>query len=354
MASSCPSIKPETNPRGESESSSVPRPPDEHSFAFVEYQTPQQAIAACKAVHGTPIDRRHTFGVNKITDIDRYGKEGKIHEEYEPPKLDEFHEKEHLRWWLGDSNSRDQFVLYRGDGVGVYWNKKRDNPEQIIDRQHWTEKFVQWSPLGTYLATIHIRGMQLWGGHSWSRQTRFPHPYVDLVDFSPNENYLCTWSFRPIEVAEDDPILSQDDDGKNYIIWDLSTGRPLRSFAMYDLATAPEGPDGQPVKKQVPWPAFKWSADDKYVARMKEGEGIHVYELPSMKAMDKKKMVRSSCLTSRRKRLTVLTGCRYRSKVSWISNGHRPLPNVTASRHMSNSSASGPPRLAATRPKSVS
>lgn len=293
MASSCPLTRPEINQRGESTSSSVPRPPNEHSFAFVEYQTPQQAIAACKAVHGTPIDRRHTFGVNKITDIDRYGREGKINEEYEPPKLDEFHEKEHLRWWLGDSNSRDQFVLYRGDGVGVYWNKKRDNPEQIIDRQHWTEKFVQWSPLGTYLATIHIRGMQLWGGQSWSRQTRFPHPYVDLVDFSPNENYLCTWSFRPIEVAEDDPILSQDDDGKNYIIWDLSTGRPLRSFAMYDLATAPEGPDGQPVKKQVPWPAFKWSADDKYVARMKEGEGIHVYELPSMKAMDKK-MVRSS------------------------------------------------------------
>ena len=57
---------------------------------------------------------------------------------------------------------------------------------------------------------------------------------------------------------------------------------------MYDLATAPQGPDGQPVKKQVPWPAFKWSADDRYVARMKEGEGIHVYELPSMKAMDKK------------------------------------------------------------------
>ena len=174
--------------------------------------------------------------------------------------------------------------------MGILWNRKKDVPETIIDRQHWTEKFVQWSPLGTYLATIHIRGMQLWGGKSWSRQTRFPHPYVDLVDFSPNEKYLCTWSFRPIEVAEDDPILSQEEDGKNYIIWDLATGRPLRSFAMYDLATAPEGPDGQPVKKQVPWPAFKWSADDKYVARMKEGEGIHVYELPSMKLMDKKQV----------------------------------------------------------------
>ncbi|KAG8525270.1 Translation initiation factor 3 subunit b [Bacidia gigantensis] len=257
-------------------------------FAFVEYQTPQQAQKACKVVHGTPIDKKHTFGVNKITDIERYGREGRIDDEYQPPEIDDFQEKEHLRWWLGDPNCRDQFALYRGDGVAIMWNKKKDNPENIIDRQHWTERFVQWSPLGTYLATIHARGMQLWGGPSWSRQTRFPHINVDLVDFSPNEKYVCTWSFRPIEVAEDDPVLSQDDDGKNYIIWDLTTGRPIRSFAMYDLVTAPIGPEGQPIKKQVPWPAFKWSADDKYVARMKEGEGIHIYELPSMKALDKK------------------------------------------------------------------
>jgi len=172
--------------------------------------------------------------------------------------------------------------MYRGDNVGVYWNKKKDTPENIVDRQHWTEKFVQWSPLGTYLATMHVRGVQLWGGKSWTRQTRFPHPDVNLIDFSPNEMYLCTWSFKPIEVAEDDPILSQDEDGRNYIIWDLATGRPLRSFYMHDLPSAPEGPDGQPVKKQVPWPAFKWSADDKYVARMLEGHSISVYELPKM------------------------------------------------------------------------
>ena len=261
---------------------------DDVSFAFVEYETPQQALKACKNINRTAIDKRHTLGVNKITDIERYGREGRIDDEYAEPELEEYHEKEHLRWWLGDPNCRDQFVLYRADGVQVCWNKKRDNPEIIVERQHWTEKFVTWSPFGTYLATMHVRGMQLWGGPSWTRQTRFPHPGVELIDFSPNEKYLCTWSYKPIEVAEDDPVLSEEEDGKHYIIWDLATGRVLRSFGMYDLATAPIGPDGQPVKKQLPWPTFKWSADDKYVARMKEGEGIHVYELPSMKMMDKK------------------------------------------------------------------
>lgn len=256
-------------------------------YAFVEYQTPQQAIAATKQLHGTAIDKRHTFAINKITDVERYGREGRIDDEYQPPKIDDFTEKEHLRWWLGDPNSRDQFVMLRGDNVGVFWNKKKDPPENIVDRMHWTESHVQWSPLGTYLATMHARGVQLWGGPNWTRQTRFPHPMCNLIDFSPGETYITTWSFKPIEVSEDDPILSQEEDGKNYIIWDVATGRPLRSFQMHDLPTPPESETGQPVKKKVPWPAFKWSSDDKFVARMLEGQSISVYELPKMTLMDK-------------------------------------------------------------------
>ncbi|MCJ1371701.1 Translation initiation factor 3 subunit b [Loxospora ochrophaea] len=257
-------------------------------FAFVEYETPEQAVAATKALHGTPLDRRHTIAVNKLTDIDRYGREGRIDDEYHPPRIEPFTEKEHLRWWLGDQNGRDQFAMYRGEGVGVFWNRKKEAPENIVDRQHWTEVFVQWSPMGTYLATMHAKGVQLWGGPSWSRQTRFPHPFCNMIDFSPSEKYLTTWSFKPIEVAEDDPLLTLEEDGKNYIIWDVATGKPLRSFQTHDLPGPTVDENGQPVKKKIPWPAFKWSSDDTYVARMLEGQSINVYELPKMNTLDKK------------------------------------------------------------------
>ena len=256
------------------------------SFAFVEYETPLQALAAAKTLHGTPLDRRHTLAVNKLTDIDRYGREGRIDDEYHPPHIEPFSEKEHLRWWLGDPNGRDQFVMYRGESVGVFWNKKKDPPENVVDRQGWTEIFVQWSPTGTYLATMHGKGVQLWGGPSWTRQTRFPHPYCNMIDFSPAEKYLTTWSFKPIEVTEDDPILSMEEDGKNYIIWDVVTGKPLRSFVNHPLGPNTDEND-QPVKKKFPWPAFRWSADDKFVARMLEGQSISVYELPKMSLLDK-------------------------------------------------------------------
>ena len=156
-------------------------------FAFVEYETPAQAAAAVKALHATNLDKRHVIAVNKLTDIERYGREGRIDEVYHEPPVPAFEEKEHLRWWIGDHEGRDQFVMYRGDHVGVFWNENSAAPEQVVDRMHWTESFVQWSPKGTYLTSMHTQGVQLWGGLNWSRQKRFMHPGVNLVDFSPDE-----------------------------------------------------------------------------------------------------------------------------------------------------------------------
>jgi translation initiation factor 3 subunit B len=54
--------------------------------------------------------------------------------------------------------------------------------------------------MGTYLTTMHKQGVALWGGKSWERIVRFAHPNVKLIDFSPKENYLITWS---VESASD-------------------------------------------------------------------------------------------------------------------------------------------------------
>ncbi|KAL2144357.1 hypothetical protein VTI28DRAFT_9181 [Corynascus sepedonium] len=257
-------------------------------FAFVEYSSPAEAAAAVRQLDLVPLDKKHTLRVNKLTDVDRYGREGRIDDEYTPPKIEPFQEKEHLRSFMADPSGRgrDQFVMFRGETVGVFWNNEKDQPENIVDRQQWTETFVQWSPLGTYLTSVHAQGVLLWGGASWSRLRRFAHPFVNLVAFSPNEKYLVTWSNRPISIPDSGhPALSIDDDGKNYVIWDIETSKPLRSFAQQDTPAT----DDSVAKKapKFPWPAFKWSADDKYVARLNQGTSISVYELPKMNLLDK-------------------------------------------------------------------
>lgn len=255
-------------------------------FAFVEFRTPEQANTAVKTLNATPLDKKHIMFVNKLTDIERYGREGRINEEYVPPETEPFKEREHLRYWLGDSEGRDQFVMLHGDNVSVYLNEQDRQPKNIVDRRHWTESFVQWSPQGTYMASLHARGTLLWGGPSWARQKRLNHPGVNLIDFSPNENYVTTWSHRPIQVSEETQGLTPEEDGKNYIIWDIATGKPLRSFVNLEQGPATDE-EGRPIKKKLQWPAFKWSADDKYVARMNQGQSISVYELPGMSLLDR-------------------------------------------------------------------
>jgi translation initiation factor 3 subunit B len=90
-----------------------------------------------------------------------------------------------------------------------------------------------------------------------------------------------------MQIEENNPILSIEEDGKNYIIWDIATGKPLRSFVTLDLPGPTTDAEGNPIKKKIQWPAFKWSADAKYVARMTQGQSISVYELPRMNLMDK-------------------------------------------------------------------
>lgn len=258
-------------------------------FAFVEFSSPGEAAAVVRQLDNVPLDKKHILRVNKLTDIERFGREGRIDEEYTAPKIDEFQPKDHLRSFLADPSGRgrDQFVMYRGDNVGVCWNSEKDAPETVVDRPNWTESFVQWSPLGTYLTSVHIQGVQLWGGPKWDRLGRFPHPFVNLVAFSPMENYIVTWSGRPISIPDEGhPALSLDDDGKNYVIWDVATQKPLRSFANNDVNRGDDEGAGKQAQKS-PWPAFKWSSDDKYVARLTQGLAISVYELPRMNLLDK-------------------------------------------------------------------
>lgn len=139
--------------------------------------------------------------------------------------------------------------------------------------------------MGTYISTLHRQGVRLWGGASFKDQQRFAHPLVKLIDFSPCENYIVTWSNEPIVVPEGaiqgPQYFTPEDEGSNMAIWDIKSGHLLRTFSTVQ--------DGEQTRKsQMPWPAVKWSPDDKYVARVTPGQMISVYELPAMGLYGKK------------------------------------------------------------------
>ncbi|KAJ7786430.1 eukaryotic translation initiation factor eIF2A-domain-containing protein [Mycena metata] len=254
-------------------------------FIFIEFKNVDDANLALAAMHNHPFDAKHQFKVNRFTDIERYAN---LDETYIEPETEEYAPREHLRAWLADPQGRDQYVTYRGEDVEIYWHGKPSQSELAM-KPDWKDfLYVAWSPLGTYIATLHRQGVRLWGGSSWKPQQRFAHPLVKLIDFSPCEQYLVTWSNEAIVVPEGAPqgpqYLSPDDEGNNIAVWDIKSGDLLRTFS-----TVSEN-DSPAAKKQMQWPALKWSPDDKYVARVTAGQMISVHELPSMYLHGKKSL----------------------------------------------------------------
>ncbi|KAI9363368.1 eukaryotic translation initiation factor eIF2A-domain-containing protein [Zopfochytrium polystomum] len=250
-------------------------------FLFMEFETPEQAIMAVKYGDGHVLDKNHVFSVNRYEDFEKFLA---FPEEFTPPKIEPYQDRPHLRSWLKDEKLRDQWVLVKGDQVGVYWNNKADQPDLIKSGENWSETYVQWSPLGTYMVTFHKPGVKLWSGPNFEVGIRFAHPQVRLIDFSPNERYLVTWSH--------DPITTETGDHHHVVIWDTQTGLQLRSFPV-DPSTFQVNEAGgrnPAATVKIDWPMFKWSHDSKYVARMTPGKegAIYIYETPGMGLLDKK------------------------------------------------------------------
>ncbi|KAI3719303.1 hypothetical protein L6452_20199 [Arctium lappa] len=115
----------------------------------------------------------------------------------------------------------------------------------------WTESFVQWSPLGTYLATVHRQGAAVWGGTStFNRLMCYAYAQVKLIDFSPGEKYLVTYSSH-------EPSTPHDSHRVLLNIFDVRTDKVMRDFKGNADEFAFGGTGGF---TGVSWPVFRnWS-----------------------------------------------------------------------------------------------
>ncbi|KAF0689111.1 Aste57867_19383 [Aphanomyces stellatus] len=236
-------------------------------FLFVEFETEADAKKAVTTLHNFALDKKHTLQAYLYQDMQKHAT---LSDNYTPPARPDFVARPNLNTWLADASSRDMFVLRHGTETELYWSDQGrpelqyDGEREKTNGKQWCSQYVAWSPLGTYLATFHPQGLALWGGNTWDKVARFAHKHVTVALFSPQENYLITSN----GVEGDNGIL----------VWEVATGKLLRGF--------PLGVKGDNAPLDTP---FKWSADDRYVARRGK-DAISIYELPSMKLLDKKSL----------------------------------------------------------------
>ncbi|XP_076937148.1 eukaryotic translation initiation factor 3 subunit B-like, partial [Bidens hawaiensis] len=161
-------------------------------YCFIEYNTPQEAELAKNEANKSPLGT-YKMSTNMFDEINMFMN---VLDEWAPPEARPYTPGENLQHWLGDEKGRDQFVICSGSDTEVLWNDARQvKADPVYKRTFWSESFVQWSPLGTYLATVHRQGVAVWGGAaSFNQLMRYVHPQVKLIDFSPGEKYLVTYS----------------------------------------------------------------------------------------------------------------------------------------------------------------
>jgi len=231
-------------------------------YIFLEFTNHANAMEAVKSTNNYKLDKQHTFVVNMFSEFDKYLD---ISDDWEPPQAQPYKDQGNLRAWLQESDACDQYAMIHkgGEEVTVFSNATPD-PVEVQTRARWTETYVKWSPLGTYLATFHTRGIALWGGDDFHQITKFSHPDVEFIEFSPCEKYIVTFSPKTSNVTEDPTSI---------IVWDCRTGAKKRAFHS-------ENP--------IVWPVFKWSSDDKFFARMSNDGVLSVYETPGFGLLDKK------------------------------------------------------------------
>lgn len=236
-----------------------------------------EATTLIKKLDDVPFDSKHTFKINKFSEIENYLNAS---DSYAEPAIQPHKPQDHLRSWLGDLQGRDQFLTFHADEVQLKYNNRNNPPEITQSKQNWTNSYISFSPQGNYIGTLHRQGVILHGGPSLNQVCRFSHPNVKLIDFSPKENYFITWSNEPIVLPAPGTStvcpFSQDDEGNSLAVWNIKTGELLRTF--------PTTPG------KMPWPHLKWSGDEKYIGRLIQGQQISIYSVPDMNLVDKKSL----------------------------------------------------------------
>lgn len=240
-------------------------------FAFIEYATPEQASVAITQGTGYALDKKHVFAISSMADFDAIVNTPNIL----PPRDTKIPPLENPQWWLQNEFCEDQFVVTSGAKnadmlTTVFVNSKGDSTAaKKGERKQWTDSHVRWSPRGTYLATFHRPGINLWSGPSFTRKARFAHNDVRLIGFSPCENYVAT--------------CSDSTETGDIVLWDVTTGQKTRTLP---YCAKKDGPVGD-------WPVLKWAHSGKFFARLGDAQtqtldAISIFETPSLFLLNKK------------------------------------------------------------------
>ncbi|KAL3315983.1 translation initiation factor eIF-3b like protein [Cichlidogyrus casuarinus] len=248
---------------------------------FITYELRKSALAATKDMNAVAFDKNHTFLVTLLSSYEKI-----VHgsDSSEKSKNESYKDPGNLRWWLQNELCRDQFSLVYVSSPGkpltgsVQWFSSVE-PVMIKEHESWTNRWMIWSPKGSYMVTKHEPGVILWAGEEFIRVSRLAHPSVGFADFSPNEKFLVTYSKS--QSASSNVPLGTPGILADIIVWNIEKGQMMHEFTMHY--------GDQPV--------FRWSHNDGFAACLVNGV-IYIYETNKFTLIDRKISVSENKISS--------------------------------------------------------
>lgn len=222
-------------------------------FIIVTFESKEVADKAAEVLDGKKLDITHTY---KVVKMDAFDSITSRSEEFVPVRTLKTFPRGDFRLWLQDPKCREQLLLRYQNETEIYWHDTLAGQPVLCyggEREKaggkiWCDWRVQWSPMGSYLATFHKQGVQLWAGPDFKSKVRLPHNGPQKISFSPNEDYVLTWNGH----------LATENDEDAVRIFRVLTGECMRKSRT--PAVAPLGGD---------FPHFLWSPDGQFIAECK-------------------------------------------------------------------------------------
>jgi len=225
---------------------------------FIEFRNQMTAMTVLNELDGTAITKKNKIQIYTWKD---FMKLEEYEENFEQPSFASFEASNFERAWLEDAEGRDQFLIRFKEGddhqTCVYWGDHlrggadlSTDFSRILSKKGQkcclTSKEASWSPQGTFLTTLHGPGLKVWKqdrtGEFATKIERMEHRDVDMIHWSPNENYLVSFNSDP-----------DDDEEATIKFWDIATGEKIK-----------ERTDMFAEHISMEWPFLQYSHDDKY------------------------------------------------------------------------------------------
>jgi len=227
---------------------------DSYGFVIVKYETMEACNTAASTLHGMNLDKNHQF---KVLKLDKFDEITSREEAFQPKRTLNSFSREDFRDWLLDGKFREQLLLRYQQETEIYWHDTLAGQPMLCyggerekrNKKIWCDWRVEWSPLGSYLATFHKPGIALWAGPDFQKKVRFAAEAVKFIQFSPTEDFALTWNGT--HPSENDEAAVK--------IFRTLTGEHMKSYRTPTVA--PGGTE---------FPHFLWSHDGRFYAECNE------------------------------------------------------------------------------------